>query len=79
MAATETTIRRMYYTVAPLFTLLAVFLVLTSDRFGSSWSTTVIILIVLEFSVIAILLAIYLWVLVKRLNEISHLNFITEK
>ena len=79
MAATEKNIRRMYYTVAPLFILLAVFIVLTCGRFGDSWDVFLRVFIVLEFVAIAILLAIYLWMLVKRLDEISHLNFITEK
>ena len=62
-----------------LFILFSVFLVLSSDVFGNTWFTIVKVFLVLEFFAISIIMAIYLWLLVKRLDEISHLNFITEK
>ena len=45
----------------------------------SGWLTFYTIAVVLEFIILSVMLAAYLRLLVDRIDQINHLNFITEK
>ena len=79
LAETEAQTRRMYFTVFALFTALAVALVPSNLYLVDSWRSVYTVVLLLELIGLSILLAVYLKLLVDRIDEINHLNFITEK
>ena len=79
MAASEKIIKRMYYITTICFLLFTTVMVMGSESNNELYGDLATFFLLLEYLICVILMILYLCLLFKQIDQINHLNFITEK
>ena len=79
MAASEKIIKKLYYISTSCFIVLTIVMVVASETNKDLFEEMASFIQIGEYIICVILMIIYLCLLVKQIDQINHLNFITEK
>ena len=79
MAASEKIIKKLYYISTSCFIVLTIVMVVASETNRDSYQEMATFIQIGEYIICVTLMIVYLCMLVKQIDQINHLNFITEK
>ena len=79
MARSEKIIKRLYYISTSCFVVFTTGITVATETNKERLEDIANYLLIVEYLVCVVLLAVYLYLLIKKVDQINHLNFITEK
>ena len=79
MAATEKVIKKLYYISTACFLVFGTIMIIFSETNKEVFEEAATYILMGEYAMCVLLLVVYLCKLVRQIDQINHLNFITEK
>ena len=79
MAATEKVIKKLYYISTACFLVFGTIMIIFSETNKEVFEDAATYILMSEYAICVLLLVVYLCKLVRQIDQINHLNFITEK